>query len=93
MSWTEATVASELRAADVRTRQQVNAALNGCEHTLISHLAAGVIGDFATWECSDCGQEFGPIFFETPRRNGDPTIKEAMTEPLEVRAARASGGR
>lgn len=60
------------RAGISRTRDQVNAGLDGCDHDEILHLRAGEghpgVGDFDQWECGDCGQQFGPIFFETPRR-------------------------
>lgn len=55
-----------------RTVEQVTAALDGCNHPMVSP-------DAGHWWCETCGQMFGPIFTETPRRNGDPSIKEAMT--------------
>lgn len=66
------------RAGDVRTREQVNAALDGCDHLEIRRITPTFPGGDVFWSCFDCGQRFGPIFYETPRRNGDPTIKEVF---------------
>lgn len=68
---TTAIASGGARTVAERTIEQVNAGLDGCDHEDIDrHIGDGKGGrqGMPVWECRDCGQEFGPIFFETPMR-------------------------
>lgn len=50
------------------TIEQVNAGLDGCDHDDVRRITPTFPGGDVLWACRPCGQQFGPIFTETPRR-------------------------